>query len=105
MPSALTAAIAGLPGRATVYRAALALFVRSDVRRHAQGAQVPDKVSRVIGPVRAERGPPMNAALEHRQGSLAFGVSACPWLEQGSAWVNSTSTTRPLRFSVSRWPK
>ena len=45
------------------------------MRRHAQTAQVPDEVARVVGAVGAKRGSPPNAALQHRQGRHALGVA------------------------------
>ena len=45
--------------------------------RHTQAAQVPDEVACVTGPFRAQSGRPPDAALEHPQGGLPFGVAAC----------------------------
>ncbi len=97
---ALTLGVARMPSRTSVNRAAPALFVLGDPRSsrgqamgcHPQAAQVPDEVARVVGPVGAQRGRSLDAAFEHRQGGVPFGVAACPWLDQGSA-------------SVSTWPR
>ena len=97
---ALTLGVARMPSRTPVDRAAPALFVLGDPRSsrgqamgcHPQAAQVPDEVACVVGPVGAQRGRPPDAAFEHRQGGVPFGVAACPWLDQGSA-------------SVSTWPR
>ena len=64
-----------MPGRATVDRAAPALFVLGHMRRHAQTAQVPDEVARGVGAVGAQRGRSPDTAFEHRQGGVAFGVA------------------------------
>ena len=73
---ALTLAVAGMPGRVAVVRAASTALGLSHMGRHPQTAHIRDEVARVVGQVRAERGWPADAALQHRQGRVSFGVAA-----------------------------
>jgi len=69
-----------------------------DVRRDGMIAQLPDERLGVVGLVGAERHAP-------KAGSVATIASAASRSARPVACVSRVFTTRPLRFSISKWPR
>ena len=93
LPDRLADPVAGVAGGASIEGGAARL--RGDVRGDVEGAKLADEVLGVVALVGAERNPARGSIM-----CRAATRSAWP-----SARVRQASTTRPLRFSMSAWPR
>lgn len=64
-----------MPGRTTDDRTALGALVLGHERGQAKGAQVPDEVTCVVGPVSVRGHRPCYAAFKHRHGGVLLSVA------------------------------